>query len=379
MTTNKFLLGLAGAACLLSTTTFAQTAEDLPSVVTWSAYGPGSSGHAQAVAMGAALQNNLGTTLRILPGQNDVSRMVPLRDDRVMFSAAGIASFFAQEGLNDFGTPNWGPQPVRLLLASSPNHNQGIAATEESGIENVADLAGKRVAAVVGAPAINNGIEAILAFAELSWEDVERVDYPGYSASWDGMNSGQVDAAWGATTISGAYQLENSSRGIHWLPVPHDNDAGWERIQSLMPHIFRHNATEGAGISEEEPHEGTNYPYPILITYADQDPMLVQSMTEALIQTFPDYQDAAPGADGWALDKQPLGWIMPFHEGAVAALRGAGVWSEEYEQHNQALIDRQDELAEAWQRLQEQGLEGDELTEAWERERANIPLPPSIQ
>lgn len=69
---------------------------------------------------------------------------------------------------------------------------------------------------------------------------------------------------------------------------------------------------------------------------------------------------------------------MPFHEGAVAALENEGIWSEEYEKHNQDLIARQDALAEAWLRLQEQGLEGDELIAAWEGERANIPLPPSI-
>ncbi|PVA09829.1 C4-dicarboxylate ABC transporter [Pelagivirga sediminicola] len=372
---NIFIPGIYALGLTFAYSATAQTAADLPDVVTWSAYGQGSTGNAQAVAMGAALKNEFGTTLRILPGKNDVSRMIPLRDERVMFSAAGIASYFAQEGIEEFGSKEWGPQKLRVLLASNPDHNQGIAATKESGIASVADLKDKRVAAIVGSAAINNGIEAILAFADLGWDDVERVDFPGYSASWDGMNSGLVDAAWGATTISGAYQLENSNRGINWIPVPHDDIEGWRRLQAVGPHIIPHMATEGAGISVDAPHEGTNYPYPVLIAYADQDPALVQSMTQALIDTYPIYKDAAPGADGWALDKQSFNWIIPFHDGAVFALKDAGIWTDAAESYNTALIDRQDALGAAWQGLMDQGLEGAELQQAWSEARSEIPMP----
>ncbi|KMK65083.1 TAXI family TRAP transporter solute-binding subunit [Puniceibacterium sp. IMCC21224] len=370
-----FIPTICALGLTLAHSATAQTSVDLPDVVTWSAYGQGSTGNAQAVAMGAALKNEFGKTLRILPGKNDVSRMIPLRDQRVMFSAAGIASYFAQEGIEQFNDREWGPQKIRVLIASNPDHNQGLAATQESGIASVADLKGKRVAAVVGSAAINNGVEAILAFAGLGWEDVERVDFPGYAASWSGMNSGQVDAAWGATTISGAYQLENSTRGITWIPVPQDDSEGWDRLQAKGPHIIPHIATEGAGISEDAPHEGTNYPYPVLIAYADQDPDLVQSMTQALIDTYPVYKDAAPGADGWALDKQSFDWIIPFHDGAVNAMKDAGVWSDASNTYNVALIERQEKLAKSWQGLIEQGLEGADLQQAWLEERSGIPMP----
>ncbi|WBU56231.1 TAXI family TRAP transporter solute-binding subunit [Paracoccus sediminicola] len=360
-----------------SAASYAQDTIELPDVVTWSAYGTGSTGNAQAVAIGSALQNELDKTLRILPGKNDVSRMVPLRDGRVMFSAAGIATFYAQEGIEEFNDPEWGPQRVRVLLTSNPAHNQGVAATAESGIETVADLEGRRVAAVVGSPAINNGIEAVLAFAGLSWDDVERVDFPGYSASWEGMLNGQVDAAWGATTISSAFQLESSPRGIRWLTLPPDDTEGWKRLQSVAPHIVPHQATIGAGISEDNPQQGTNYPYPILIAYAQQDPALVEAMTRAMVDLYPTYSDASPGADGWALENQILDWIVPFHEGAIPVLEAQGVWSPEAQAHNDALVERQDRLAEAWEGLMAQDLSGGALVEAWATARADIPMPGS--
>lgn len=377
--TTKLSAAAFGILLLANVHAYGQQTPELPAVVTWSAYGTGSTGNAQAVAIGSALKNELGKTLRILPGKNDISRMVPLRDERVMFSAAGIATFYAQEGIEVFADPDWGPQKVRVLLASNPAHNQGVAATAESEIKSVADLEGRRVAAVVGAPAINNGVEAVLAFADLTWDDVERVDFPGYAASWEGMLNGQVDAAWGATTISSAYQLANSPRGLHWLPLPHDDAEGWARLQEVAPHIVPHMATIGAEISEEEPQEGTNYPYPILIAYADQDPALVQAMTRAMIDLFPAYKDAAPGADGFALDKQHFGWIVPFHEGAIRVFKAEGVWTEEAQAHNDALIARQDQLAAAWQELIEKELPEGELSAAWLEKRAEYPLPSVVR
>lgn len=350
----------------------AETPITLPPVVSWSAYGAGSSGHAQGVAIGAALKNATGSDLRLLPGRNDVARMVLLRDRRVQFSAAGIAAFYGQEGTFVFENESWGPQPVRLLIFSNPAHNQGLATTQESGIEAVSEIRGRRVAAVVGSAAINNGVEAILAFGGLTWDDVERVDLPSYPASWEALQNGQVDVAWGATTLGAAYQLANSRRGIRWLPVDHDDDAGWERLNAVAPHIYRNIATEGADISADTPHEGTNYPYPILITMADQDEDLVYNMTRAMIELFPDYADASPGINGWALDRQNTEWILPFHEGAIRALEEHGAWSEAAQAHNDALVARQDALLEAWDGLMAEGLSGDALHKAWAEARAAI-------
>mgnify|MGYP001265989382 CR=1 FL=1 len=359
------VLGVAGMAG-------AQEVPDLPQVVIWSAYDTGSSGHAQAVAIGSALKNQTGSDLRILPGRNDISRMVPLRDGRAQFSSAGIAAYYAQEGVDVFLTPEWGPQPIRVLLASNPDHNQGLGASEESGITSLEEIRGRRVAAVVGSPAINNGTEAILAHAGLTWDDVERIDFPGYGAAWEGMLNGQADVAWGATTLGAAYQLANSPRGLHWLTVPHDDEAGWERLNAIAPHIFRHVATEGANISADTPHEGTNYPYPILITMADQDQELVAGMTQAMITLFPDYEGAAPGINGWALDRQNTQWILPFHDGAIEVLRGMDAWSDEDQAHNDRLVARQEALRAAWDELMAENLSGDALAEAWEEVRAGI-------
>src|SRR3546814_6252829 len=71
--------------------------EGLPNPLAATAYDVGSNGYSQAVAIGAAFKNEKGVTLRLLPGKNDVSRQIPLRDGKVHFSFSGIGGYYAQD------------------------------------------------------------------------------------------------------------------------------------------------------------------------------------------------------------------------------------------------------------------------------------------
>ena len=89
---------------------------NLPKQISWTAYGTTSSGYAQSVGIGQMLKKNYGVGLRIIPGKNDVSRMVPLRSGQSEICACGIAAYFAQEGTHFFGTKKWGPMKIYNLF-----------------------------------------------------------------------------------------------------------------------------------------------------------------------------------------------------------------------------------------------------------------------
>ena len=74
------------------------------------------------------------------------------------------------------------------------------------------------------------------------------------------------------------------------------------------------------------------------MAYASQPADLIYSLTKAMIASYDAYKDAAPGAAGLALDRQNFAWVIPYHEGAVRALKEAGVWKAEHEAHNQKLL-----------------------------------------
>ncbi len=67
-----------------------------------------------------------------------------------------------------------------------------------------------------------------------------------------------------------------------------------------------------------------------------------------MIVNYDAYKDGAPGAAGLAVSKQNLNWVVPYHEGAVRALKEAGVWKPEHEKYNQDLLKRQVTLVSAW-------------------------------
>jgi uncharacterized protein len=342
----------------------------LPATVTWGAYNTGTTGYNQSVAIGKALKEKYGTSLRVVPGKNDISRLTLLRNGKVQFVANGGATYFAFEGLSDFAAKEWGPQPLQLLISATSDANLSVGTAKDANIRTAADLRGKRVAWVLGADVVNIGVEAILAFAGLAWKDVKKVEFSGFAASWDGIVNGQADAAF-ASTVSGAVKkLETSSRGVFWPPLPHKDEAGWQRLLAVAPYFVKHTATIGAGVSKDNPHEGGAYPYPILITLDSQDDALVYSMTKAINLQYPNFKDAMPALKGWALERQAFKWAVPYHKAAVKYWKETGAWTADMDAHNNKLLNRQEVLAAAWAAMKNSKADGDAFKAEWTYVRA---------
>ena len=210
---------IAGAPLALAGPALAQS---MPKQMVWTAYGTNSSGYAQSVAIGNMLKNKYGTALRVLPGRNDVARMTPLKQDKVDFCACGIASYFGQEGIFLFAKPDWGPQPIRMLMSSIGSFGLGLIVAGDTKAKSYADLKGKRIVFVRGAPALNKGTEAYLAFGGLTWADVKKVEVSGFRASFTAVTNNQADAAFSSTVSPVVKRLAASPRaspGRRWIPA----------------------------------------------------------------------------------------------------------------------------------------------------------------
>src|SRR5438309_3539475 len=98
----------------------AARAEDvkLPPTMTFTAYDTGTAGFNIAVAVGKMMKDKYSTDVRVLPAGNDVARLAPLRANRAVLSAMGSGTYFAQEGVFEFGAKEWGPQALQVLLSS---------------------------------------------------------------------------------------------------------------------------------------------------------------------------------------------------------------------------------------------------------------------
>lgn len=338
------------AAGLLVTTLPLQAQEPkLPASLTATAYDTGSSGFNIAVAVGKMMKERNASDLRVLPGGNDIARLAPLKAGRAQFSAMGVGGYFAQEGVFEFGVKEWGPQALQLMLASTSCNGLSLGVAKDTGVKEVKDLRGKRVGFVVGSPALNQNALAVLAYGGLTQADVRIVEFSSYGAMWKGMVNNEADAAF-ASTISGqAREVDASPRGLIWPPTPADDKAAWARVNKVGPYFYPHKTECGAGgLSKDTPVVMPAYPYPIFMAYNTQPAELIQGITQSMIANYADYKDGAPGADGLELKRQNLSWVLPYHEGAVLALKAAGVWTAAAQAHNDLLLKRQATLATAW-------------------------------
>jgi TRAP transporter TAXI family solute receptor len=322
----------------------------LPPTVTMTAYDTGTSGFNITVAIGKMMKDKYGSDARVLPAGNDVARLQPLRLNRATISAMGAGVYFAQEGVFEFATREWGPQAVQITLSSVDCNGLSLAVAGDAGVKTYPELKGKRVGFVVGSPALNQNALAIMAFAGLTAKDVKIVEFASNNAMWKGAVNNDVDALFGSTIAGPAKELQTSPRGIVWPAMPHSDKAGWERVRKVGPYFTEHNATCGAGseFSKEKPIQIGTYPYPIYTVYGSQPEDEVYILTKAMIDGYDGYKDNAPGASGLAVKGQTRNWAVPVHKGAVKALKEAGAWSDDQEKHNNALLKRQEILAAAW-------------------------------
>ena len=121
---RRFAIAGAAAVLSLAAPAFAQT---VPTEMSWTAYDTGSSGFNIAVAIGQQFKQAHGTDVRVLPSGNDTGRLAPVKANRAVISQMGIGTYFAQEGVFEFGTKSWGPQPVRLIMAATACNGLGLA------------------------------------------------------------------------------------------------------------------------------------------------------------------------------------------------------------------------------------------------------------
>lgn len=341
---------------------------DLPPTLVMTSADVGGTAYNQAIAIGKALQDKYGVSIRVVGTGNPQAKLAPVRDGRMPLSLAGSEVFFAFEGVGDYATEQWGPQRLSALSLVGSENCLTYVVAGDAGIETMADFKGKRVPWVVGSGALQSNAEAMLAFAGLTWDDVQKVEFPSYGAAIEALTNNQADVM---STVSTGGLLEGAvagPRGVDYIAFPHDDTEGWERMRAVAPQFSKRVATQAAG-GLDEPLECIGVPYPDLITYSEEeDDPLVYNFTKALDELVEVYSAADPSTGGFAAEKQMFEWTVPYHPSAVKYYKEAGVWTDEIDAHNTELLKRRDVLAEAWAAMEGQSGEG--FAEAWMKARA---------
>lgn len=327
----------------------------LPSLMTWTAYDVGSAGYVQAAALSDALTKKEGVKVRVMPSGTDVGKLMPLKTGAADFSLNGIGVYFAWKGIYDFATLEWGPQPLRAVWQGFPAGMSMVTAADAN-IKTPEDLKGKRLAYVPGLPSVNVTNDAMLSYANLTWDDVEKVVLPSYGAVLKGLVEGKVDAQTVSGDTAALFELQSSPRGIYWPEFPPENKEGWARLNKVLPFFIPETNTEAAGLSKDNPRRICTYPYPTLVTYNTMNEETVYNLAKAINDSYDLYKDVNASMKKWEAKTAIKKGMVPYHPGSIRLFKELGLWTPELEEYNNNLLAQEKKWMEEWEKAREEAL-----------------------
>ena len=248
-------------------------------------------------------------------------------------------------GVEEYCTYEWGPQRIRLSWAGAMNR-LGMAARENSGIETIADLEGRKIAVYTGSEGF---IGACLAFAGLTLDDVQVVPATGYTGALTMLVENKVEAAFTGISSAGTYEIAESPGGLRFLPLPKTDAAGWKRLQRVYPALIPSTVPEGIGVEESWGVEILGFPR-ALFAYDTNDPGVSYATAKAWTEGYEAYKDRHNELVYNTLENalDVLLLPCPYHQGSIAYFEEIGVWTDELEQWQQNQLRLEQARQDAW-------------------------------
>jgi TRAP transporter TAXI family solute receptor len=346
-----------------------------PKVLTIACYDIGSSAYIQGSAIAEAIYKKYNVKVRLIPISSDVARMEAVRSGKADFELTGGGTWTATQGLYEFSSITWGPQQLRYVWRSATQ--VGAVATKASGIKTPYDLKGKRVCWYPGTPGNQISVTATLAFGNLTWDDVQKVEVPSYSAGIEALISGKSDVASSSATSSQVQNLATSPMGAHFLSCPPNDKAGWERFNKVCPYGGPIEITVGVG-SEESPRPYVmTYGYPDLNCYPNTDPNLVYWLVKAIHELYPMYSPHQAAMQFWDLKWQYTPFMCPIHPSVIRYFKDINYWKPQFESWNKKVMAEEEMLLKAWDTTlkiaTENKVKERDFPKLWIQERSKIP------
>jgi TRAP transporter TAXI family solute receptor len=344
--------------CGTSETTYVGGIRD-PFVI--STYGTGTSTYADTAAVSDAVSRETGARVRIITSDTAIGRMAAMKSGAAAMGRLGDEYIFAFEGLNEFANEDWGPQDTRVVWAPLSPHS--LLTREKDGIKTPADLKGKKVPKITANPSVNHKIDAYLAYGGLTRDDVVEVNVA-YGEQPEALQQGQIDMLYQQVYGSSLYELE-SQMPVSWIDLDPDDEEAVARVEELAPSV---NILDFEGAPAQEEGESTHgfvYTLPIT-TMADTDEDEVYALVSAMADTFESYENTTINTPRWnPEDVEDTPREAPFHPGLIKWLEEHDRWSPEAQERQDELLERGERLDEQWAAFQDTDPAADEELALW--------------
>lgn len=319
----------------------------LPKVIGWVAYPIGSEGHTASMALAEGVKKTTGVEVRIIPGGNDVARIMPLIRGEAVVSLCGAGGSFGYAyGIDYFAREEWGPQPVRNVWAgtSAPT----FFTTMNTGIKTVSDIKGKRVARMPASVAHELQFRAEFKAAGMTWNDVKPVVVGSTGDAFKAVLEGTADVSMSNPFASQAIEID-SKHGIVWIESAKTPEA-LKEVYRIAPFFTPGWMPTGLpGLPPGSKVWGHKTPYN-LVAYADANPDLTYLIAKGAWQGFDSYKRATEQMKYWTPEEAVVyeRMCIPYHDGSIRFFKEQGVWTSQMDAWQKEAVIKENKRIQAF-------------------------------
>jgi len=393
---NRILLVFLAVALVVSLVAFAACAKEeeappveeeeeeevwqWPDKLSVTTVSPGVGPYEAAVAWTTPLAEDTGMKIRIVTSDNPHLTQKWLKQG-MFFAAYERAHTDILEARGGMATRDGGAFRASNLYAAV-KLDTGFMVRGDSGIKTPYDLKGKKLITFTPAPIIKVMMEGLLAWGNVSPEDVEWVPAGSMEAMVRFLIDGKGDITYGGPTMPFAYEAEASPHGLAWLEMDREKDPeGAKRFTDVYPYTQLGIMTTGVESAHGVPSMSAVRGISV---YPDADPELVYRVVKWLDENYDRYKDAHPWCAMMTLDNLLIVTETSYqatHEGVIRYLEEKGLWTPAHEARNKHNIELLTIWEEAYQKAIEladdKGIavdpENEEWLELWEDYKKDLP------
>ncbi|WP_051297783.1 TAXI family TRAP transporter solute-binding subunit [Brevibacterium album] len=363
--TKALLAGLTAAALLLTgcQAQTEMTESGLRDPFVFSTYGTGTATYADLSAVANQVSNDTGSRVRIIASDTAIGRLASVRAGAATMGRLGDEYIFGFEGVNEFANEDWGPQDTRVVWA--PHSAHSLLTRKADGIEEVADLEGRKVPYITANPSVNQKIDAYLAYGGLTRDDVQSVSVA-YGEQTEALKQGKIDMLYQQVYGAALYELE-SQVDVSWIDLDPNDEEAVARVTEKAPSVNVLPFEDAPGMEEGEEVNGFVYTLP-LAGYSDMPEDEVYALVSSIAKTFPKYENATINMPRWNPELvEDMPREVPYHPGLVRWLEEQGRWTPEAQAQQEELLERGERLDEEWAAFMEtaEDYSDEEMLPAW--------------
>jgi TRAP transporter TAXI family solute receptor len=251
------------------------------------------------------------------------------------------------------GDPRISEEPLEnLRLIRHGNWLTGVAGIivkANSGIHRINDLRGKKVGGDYGPNPVSGApVTAWLQSAGLTWKDVKKVPVSSIKEGINELRAGRIDACFGGSVMASYFQELAAAVPVRPLPFADTPVDKIDKIpQSVIDKIKRETlpifeVTTYGPFGKIVPEKYTTIRFPAwLMASIHVSPQTVYEVSKILAT---HYKELVP-YHSWMKQWTPQNMLLtdpevPYHEGAIRFYKEKGLWTDELDRKQKALINQ---------------------------------------